>query len=44
MDKKLDKTNKQIQITSETSVSEPIIVNQPNPEVDLDLDTDEDVL
>lgn len=44
MDKKLDKTNKQIQITSETSVSEPIIVNQPKPEVDLDLDTDEDVL
>lgn len=44
MDKKLDKTNKQIQLTSETSVSEPIIVNQPKPDVDLDLDTDEDVL
>ena len=44
MDKKLDKTNKQIQLTSETSVSEPIIINQPKPDVDLDLDTDEDVL
>ena len=44
MDKKLDKTNKQIQLTSETSVSEPIIVNQPKPDEDVDQDTDEDVL
>lgn len=42
METKLDKPNKQIQLTSESSVTEPIIVNQPKP--DLDLDDDEDIL
>ncbi len=44
METKLDKPNKQIQLTSQSSVTEPIVVNQPKPDVDLDIDTDEDIL
>ena len=42
METKLDKAKTQIQLTNESSVTEPILVNQPKP--DLDLDDDEDIL
>ena len=42
METKLDKAKTQIQLTNESSVIEPILVNQPKP--DLDLDDDEDIL
>ena len=42
METKLDKAKTQIQLTNESSVTEPILVNQPKP--DLDLDEDEDIL
>ena len=44
METKLDKAKTQIQLTNESSVTEPIAVNPPAPDLDEDLDTDEDVL